>query len=172
MPDVLKTADDDRETYTAQFVATPESFEEDLQAASRSLERIAEFISYSANSCRYFPLGQSDALVSNLLQVVVNATSHGMVTSALRSDDPNLLDRHYAVGSLISDLVELPGIAAFTTVPERLRRLLQDEWDVHMKDGTKPPSKEKAKALPIIPKRSAKHPPPPPQSRPFEASKG
>ena len=38
MPDVLKTADDDRETYTAQFVATLESFKEDLQAASQLLE--------------------------------------------------------------------------------------------------------------------------------------
>jgi len=169
-PDV--ETDDDCETYTAQFVATPESFEEDLQAASRSLERIAEFISFSANSRCYFPLGQSDALVSNLLQVVVNVTSHGMVTSVLRSNDPNLLDRHYAVGSLISDLVEPPGIAAFTTIPEHLRSLLQDKRDVHMKDRTKPPSKEKAKALPIISKRSSKRPPPPPQGRSLEASKG
>ena len=123
MPDFLKTANDDCETYTVQFIAILE----DLQAASRSLEQIDEFISYSANSCCYFPLAQSDVLVSNLLQVMVNATSHGMVTSALHSDDPNLLNRQYVVRSLISDLVELPGITAFTTVPEHLRSLLQDE---------------------------------------------
>ena len=88
-----------------------------MSAATESLAKIAEFLSFSACAGRRFPQEQTNAAVGSLLQAVINANDHGMFTAAL-NNETNRQDHHAMFGTLLSELARLPGISAFTTAPE------------------------------------------------------
>ena len=111
----------DQSAWAISLKATEEGLGDNLSAAVRSLEYINTWLTWSVAQRRSVPDVDSDALASRILALSTNAISNGLFTAAAwrAPADSDLLFR---IGSTVEELVNIPGVLAFTTASEALAR--------------------------------------------------
>ena len=144
----------DQSVWAISLKATEEGLGNDLSAAVRSLEYINTWLTWSVAQRCSVPDVNSDALASRILALSTNAISNGLFTAAARRApaDSNLLFR---IGSTVEELVNIPGVLAFTTASEALARAASRDKGKEKEPPTPGPSS----APPPRPQRSSRRPP-------------
>ena len=111
----------DQSAWTISLKVTEEGLRDDLSAAIWSLEYINTWLTWSVAQRRSVPDIDSDALASHILALSFNAIANGLFTAAAQHvpADSDLL---FHIGSTVEELVNIPGVLAFTTASEALAR--------------------------------------------------
>ena len=111
----------DQSVWAISLKATEEGLGDDLSAAIRSLEYINTWLTWSVAQRRSVPDVDSDALASCILALSSNTIANGLFAAAAQRApaDSNLLFR---ISSTVEELVNIPGVLAFTTASEALAR--------------------------------------------------
>ena len=109
----------DETAYAISLTVTKDGLRIDLSTAVQSLEYINTWLIWSvAQRCSFLDVN-SDALAFCILVLSSNTIANGLFTVAAQCApaDSNLLVR---IGSTVEELVNTPGVLAFTTASEAL----------------------------------------------------
>jgi hypothetical protein len=142
----------DDSAYAVGLTATEVGLGDDLSAVSRSLKYISTWLTWSASKQHPVPDVDSDEISSNILALTQTALSLGLIGSAA-GRAPGDSDFLVRLGSSVEELVNIPGVLAFTTASEAIAAAAA---------ASKGPAELPPTAPPPRPPRSSKRPPPRP----------
>ena len=97
-----------------------DSLNQDFKAATTSLNAIADLLNWTTANQHSIAPSSADDLCSHLLPLINTVHDLGLLERYLSCDNETGTC-HSSVGSSVSRLISIPGIAAFTTVPEALQ---------------------------------------------------
>ena len=109
----------DQLAWAISLKMTEEGLGNDLSAAIQSLKYINTWLTWSVAQRRSVPDVDSDALASRILALFSNAIANGLFTAATQRA-PADSDLLFRIGSTVEELVNIPGVLAFTTASEAL----------------------------------------------------
>ena len=92
--------------------------EDDFTAAQASLSNIADLINWSKQQAREIAPSLMDNLCEHTLALVRDLTDLGALSKYAERDELNV--RTSEIGSIVSDLVNVPGVADFSVAPENI----------------------------------------------------
>ena len=150
MPDTLGCDEDIAGAICLR--GTADYVEEDFDAAHRSIAKITDLVNWTMSQSRVIAPSLADQCCEDLLSLVHSMSELGMLKGFVDRDN-EINVRHSVVGNIVSSLVSVPGIAAFTPAPEDIQRAKAPKKGPKAPTG-KGPKTGKAKAPPV--------PPPPP----------
>ena len=103
----------------ASLKVAEEGLGDDLSAAVQSLKYINTWLTWSVAQRHSVPDVNSDALASRILALSSNAIANRLFTAAAQRA-PADSDLLFHIGSTVEELVNIPGVLAFTTASEAL----------------------------------------------------
>ena len=109
----------DQSVWAISLRATEEGLSDDLSATVRSLKYINTWLTWLVAQKCSVPDVDSDALASRILALSSNAIANRLFTAATQRA-PADSDLLFRIDSTVEELVNIPGVLAFTTTSEAL----------------------------------------------------
>jgi len=146
------------------FKGSSENADNDFRIADVTLNQIADLLNWTISKSRPIPPSHADPLCTSLLALVRNLSDLGVLKDFASRDELGV--RSSELGAVVSDLVTIPSVAAFTPAPENVETACEPRTTPvpPAPKGKKDKGKGKAPAPPPAPPhppRSPMHPTPP-----------